>query len=414
MEFTSWHGVFANRRVWASWITKNLILFWHNIMRDARELAQFAVRLLSIHPTSADAERCWSVVTNIHTTRRNRLTNECVKKIATIKWYISREMNMARQEKEREKLVDQIKERDNQQQQQQQHGLYPLPSLSSSVLQPRRKTKLSEYNTTTTNIASGSSGNDDDYDSNNERERKRRHRCSRYGHGGDGDGDDNAHFYSDRDNNSNDGDENRGAKHNVNDVDTDNHYSGDEYSYGHNSDDISDVDDNDNNHVGDNGDALSNDDDDDSDDADLQLRAFMTNYSSEDDDDNNDSVGDDADWVPSDVDRHSDSNYSIRAQQHKKLRRWQPHTQPRGDSRKEPTLPRKRKREGEGVSFQPNQKQQRSQQQRHASQVHKSQPKKLKANSSIGVANPDIALDALFDLDKVDKFRCAFLLKNGG
>jgi hypothetical protein len=94
-------------------MTNDPIIFWENVAQFAPELSKFAIRLLSIPPTSADAERLWSVMSNIHTERRNRLTNERAIQMATISWYISREKNQLRRAKILENLMNSFDEINN-------------------------------------------------------------------------------------------------------------------------------------------------------------------------------------------------------------------------------------------------------------------------------------------------------------
>ncbi|CAG8784034.1 17188_t:CDS:1, partial [Racocetra persica] len=52
---------------------------------------------MSIPPTSADSEYFWSVISNIHTLRRNRLTNERASKLSCIRWYMIQDKNIEKQ-----------------------------------------------------------------------------------------------------------------------------------------------------------------------------------------------------------------------------------------------------------------------------------------------------------------------------
>ena len=104
---------FGDPCIWDPIMTNDPIIFWENLARFAPELSKFAIRLLSIPPTSADAERLWSVMSNIHTERRNRLTNERAIQMATISWYISREKNQVRREKILENLMNSFDEINN-------------------------------------------------------------------------------------------------------------------------------------------------------------------------------------------------------------------------------------------------------------------------------------------------------------
>ena len=107
------YNIFSDESVWDDIMTSDPVRFWENLRESTPELSKFAIRILSIPPTSADAERFWSVMPNIHTERRNRLTNEHAKQMAAISWYINREKNQQRRTHVLDKLTRSFNHNDN-------------------------------------------------------------------------------------------------------------------------------------------------------------------------------------------------------------------------------------------------------------------------------------------------------------
>ncbi|CAG8741791.1 4119_t:CDS:2, partial [Dentiscutata heterogama] len=69
-------------------ITQSPLRYWRTVFIHAPNLAEFACRLFSIPPNSATSERVWSLMGNIHTEQRNRLTPSKTAKMAKIAWYL--------------------------------------------------------------------------------------------------------------------------------------------------------------------------------------------------------------------------------------------------------------------------------------------------------------------------------------
>ena len=65
--------------------------WWGYMEETDKELSMFALRLLSIPCSAADAERCWSFFSLIHTKSRNRLRASSVVDIAKVKWQLKSE-----------------------------------------------------------------------------------------------------------------------------------------------------------------------------------------------------------------------------------------------------------------------------------------------------------------------------------
>lgn len=74
--------------LWTETIIQNPFRFWKSVKKATPNLSMLAIRLLSLPAASADAERFWSVMASIHTSKRNRLTNIHASKIAKIKWHL--------------------------------------------------------------------------------------------------------------------------------------------------------------------------------------------------------------------------------------------------------------------------------------------------------------------------------------
>jgi hypothetical protein len=83
-QFRSKEGLWASDVVWSSAAHIPPGTWWKGVCQD-EPLAQLAVRLLTVPPTSAAAERNWSAFGNVHTARRNRLTNDKVEKLVAIR-----------------------------------------------------------------------------------------------------------------------------------------------------------------------------------------------------------------------------------------------------------------------------------------------------------------------------------------
>ncbi|CAI2176085.1 16261_t:CDS:2 [Funneliformis geosporum] len=73
-----------NDSLWAPVFTNNPTKFWQSIEEMHSELSIFAQRLFAIPPNTAVSERIWSVLSNIHTAKRNRLTVKRSDKLAKI------------------------------------------------------------------------------------------------------------------------------------------------------------------------------------------------------------------------------------------------------------------------------------------------------------------------------------------
>ncbi|CAG8785389.1 37423_t:CDS:2, partial [Gigaspora margarita] len=79
---------------WDDYLVKNPVCFRNNLQNEVSELAIFAARIMSIPPISAESERFWSLITNIHSQQYHRLTNECATKMTCIQWHIGQEKNL--------------------------------------------------------------------------------------------------------------------------------------------------------------------------------------------------------------------------------------------------------------------------------------------------------------------------------
>ncbi|CAG8660917.1 7599_t:CDS:2, partial [Cetraspora pellucida] len=78
---------------WDNYLVNDLVYFWNNFQKEVSELSIFAACIMSMPPTSADCERFWSVMSNIHTLQHNRLINEQASKLSCIRWHIIQDKN---------------------------------------------------------------------------------------------------------------------------------------------------------------------------------------------------------------------------------------------------------------------------------------------------------------------------------
>jgi hypothetical protein len=88
LDYQNKEGPFKAESLNSSKLTKNPLRYWRTVLIHAPNLAEFASRLFSIPPNSATSERVWSLMGNIHTERRNRLSPKRTAKMAQISWYI--------------------------------------------------------------------------------------------------------------------------------------------------------------------------------------------------------------------------------------------------------------------------------------------------------------------------------------
>jgi hypothetical protein len=157
MCYSGRYNIFMNESIWDDIMTSDPVRFWENLRESVPELSKFAIRILSIPPTSADAERFWSVMSNIHTERRNRLTNEHAKQMAAISWYINREKNQQRRTHVLDKLTRSFNDNKN-------------DSLSFITTTTTTNTTTTNSATQSNNSSSSSNGDYNDHimDVNNE------------------------------------------------------------------------------------------------------------------------------------------------------------------------------------------------------------------------------------------------------
>lgn len=92
LDYQNKEGIFKAESLNSSKLTKNPLRYWRTVLLHAPNLAEFAYRLFSIPPNSATSERVWSLMGNIHTERRNRLSSKKTVKMAQITWYIREQL----------------------------------------------------------------------------------------------------------------------------------------------------------------------------------------------------------------------------------------------------------------------------------------------------------------------------------
>src|SRR5581483_3366058 len=105
LNYQNREGPFQAESLNSSKLTKTPLRYWRTVLLQAPNLAEFACRLFSIPPNSATTERVWSLMGNIHTERRNRLSPTRTAKMAQIIWYI-RERSFANKSKKIQDPLD--------------------------------------------------------------------------------------------------------------------------------------------------------------------------------------------------------------------------------------------------------------------------------------------------------------------
>lgn len=92
LDYQNQEGIFQAESLSSSSLTKIPLRYWRTVLLHAPNLAEFACRLFSIPPNSATSERVWSLMGNIHTERRNRLSPKRTVKMAQITWYMREQL----------------------------------------------------------------------------------------------------------------------------------------------------------------------------------------------------------------------------------------------------------------------------------------------------------------------------------
>ncbi|CAK9305029.1 unnamed protein product [Gordionus sp. m RMFG-2023] len=83
-EYRSKQGFYKGAGIWESSIQTKQLIWWKGLCTN-QPLCQVAVRCLSIPPSSASSERVWSAFGKIHSKTRNRIKNERVEKLISIR-----------------------------------------------------------------------------------------------------------------------------------------------------------------------------------------------------------------------------------------------------------------------------------------------------------------------------------------
>jgi hypothetical protein len=84
LQYRAKTGNFAASSIWEDAQFVDGITLWKFHGMAATSLCKLALAIMSIPTSSAASERCWSVMGNIHTENRNRLTDEHVEKLVFI------------------------------------------------------------------------------------------------------------------------------------------------------------------------------------------------------------------------------------------------------------------------------------------------------------------------------------------
>src|SRR6266498_6153689 len=104
LDYQNREGPFKAESLDSLILTKNLLRYWRTVLLHAPNLAEFACRLFSISPNSATSERVWSLMGNIHTERRNRLSSKRTVKMAQITWYMREQFFANKSKKSQDSL----------------------------------------------------------------------------------------------------------------------------------------------------------------------------------------------------------------------------------------------------------------------------------------------------------------------
>lgn len=83
-EYRAREGIWSKSSIWDSSNHVHPRTWWKGLLKE-QPLHELAVPLFSIPPSSAAAERIWSAFGNTHTSLRNRLSNDRVEKLVTIR-----------------------------------------------------------------------------------------------------------------------------------------------------------------------------------------------------------------------------------------------------------------------------------------------------------------------------------------
>ncbi|CAG8824695.1 6853_t:CDS:2, partial [Racocetra persica] len=102
LNYSNHEGPFSASSIKNPSFTRFPLRYWRTMLNVAPNLSEFACRLLSIPPNSATSERVWSLLGNIHTERRNRLSPIRAAKMAQVSWYIN--LTSKQNEKKAQKL----------------------------------------------------------------------------------------------------------------------------------------------------------------------------------------------------------------------------------------------------------------------------------------------------------------------
>ncbi|CAG8499820.1 12692_t:CDS:2 [Cetraspora pellucida] len=113
LNYSNQEGPFSALSVKNPSFTRLPLRYWHIMHYVAPNLSEFACRLLSIPPNSATSEQVWSLLGNIHTERRNRLSPPRAAKMAQISWYMNQTSKKKTKKSSNDKMEDSISDDDN-------------------------------------------------------------------------------------------------------------------------------------------------------------------------------------------------------------------------------------------------------------------------------------------------------------
>ena len=87
--YSAKHGFYAMPLLWKNIANISPVSWWNGYCTN-QELSKIAGRLLKLPSTTAAVEQSFSCYTNIHSTKRNRLTNDRASKLVSVSQNIQR------------------------------------------------------------------------------------------------------------------------------------------------------------------------------------------------------------------------------------------------------------------------------------------------------------------------------------
>ncbi|XP_050064712.1 uncharacterized protein LOC126553609 [Aphis gossypii] len=109
-QFKVKEGIFSNSYIWDACVESIKPMVWWNAFCSPTELSKLASKILSLPATSAACERTFSTYKDIHSSKRNRLTNSRAGKIVYVKHNLKLKEETEKQKKKPSIQRDYFKE----------------------------------------------------------------------------------------------------------------------------------------------------------------------------------------------------------------------------------------------------------------------------------------------------------------